>query len=71
MADAPAPPSASDTVPATSQTQFDNHLPPVYAMDEIDFSAFDHVFGSGSYDFLDPLGDLDLQVDDAGGGAPM
>lgn len=43
---------------------FDSNFNPNFdGLDNVDFSAFDEVFGSGTWDFLEPLDDVNLSLE--------
>lgn len=43
---------------------FDSNFSPNFdGLDNIDFNAFDEVFGSGTWDFLEPLDDVNLSLE--------
>lgn len=47
-----------------SMMNFDTNFNPDFGnVDNIDFSAFDQVFGSGTWDFLDPFDDVNLHLE--------
>lgn len=51
------------TGPSTLMNFDANLSPSLNVLDSIDLSAFDQVFGGGSWDFLDPLDDVNMHLD--------
>lgn len=60
---APTPSSHAFAGPSALMNFDSNFNPNLNGLDNIDFSAFDEVFGSGTWDFLEPLDDVNLSLE--------